>query len=433
MALVTTICLGLASVTAVAGAQGGDALEATEKGVTEDTIKISVVAAIDVPGFPGLFQGNHNGVDAWAEWINGRGGLAGRQVEVEHFDPKLSGDEARAAFRTACEESFAIIGTGVLLLQNFDDIINCTDKAGAVTGLPDFGVTVTEPNEQCAPSNFAVNPAALQCATKDDNPQTYIANAGPSKYLTDKNGKQKGGFLFPSDSASAKNGQVPVFAAMAENGVATTFQNDLSALAPQSAYTSVVGGMRDAGVTWAQSGLAFDSTVKLRKEAATQGFDADIWMCSLQCYDSKLLAPENVDAVQDQYVYIPFLPFLGKGSEAKQNKALRTFLKFTDEPDGFAIQAFAAGMFLEEAVKKATAGDDNNLTRAGVLEAAASIHEFDAGGMIAPTDVGGRVPNDCFVLMQVKGDQLKRIFPKKKGTLECDPDLKVTSKLDLTN
>ena len=49
----------------LAGAQ--DALEATEIGVTDDTITVTVVAAIDVPGFPGLFQGNHDGVDAWGD------------------------------------------------------------------------------------------------------------------------------------------------------------------------------------------------------------------------------------------------------------------------------------------------------------------------------------------------------------------------------
>src|SRR5687768_168157 len=200
----------MAAVLAAPGAGAQDALEATENGVTEDTITITVVAAIEVPGFPGLFQGNHDGVDAWADYINNsckpkNTCLAGRKVEVKHFDSKLSGDEARAAFRQACEDSFALIGTGVLLLQNFDDITQCTDKAGEVTGLPDFGVTVTEPNEQCAPTSYAINPASLQCDTFGEHPQKYIVNMGPTRYYVKKFGKQKGAFIYPSDSASAKN------------------------------------------------------------------------------------------------------------------------------------------------------------------------------------------------------------------------------------
>jgi hypothetical protein len=298
----------------VAGAQGGggDALEATEKGVTADTITVTVIAAIDVPGFPGLFQGMHDGVDAWAEFVNDNGGLAGRDVEVKHFDPKLSGDEARAAFRTACEDSFAIIGTGTLLLQNFDDLTQCTDQAGAVTGLPDFAVVVTEPNEQCSPTTFGINPASLQCDTLDQDPQRYVVNTGPTNYYVKKFGEQKGAFLVPADSASAANSQIPIFAAQGPKGIEQVMLERVSALAQQSAYTSVVGAMRDAGATYAKSGLAFDSTVKMRTEASTQGVDMEVWDCSLQCYDSKLVAPENVEIIEGQYVYVPFLPFLGK-------------------------------------------------------------------------------------------------------------------------
>jgi len=430
----------MAAVLAAPGAGAQDALEATENGVTEDTITVTVVAAIEVPGFPGLFQGNHDGVDAWADYINNsckpkNTCLAGRKVEVKHFDSKLSGDEARAAFRQACEDSFALVGTGVLLLQNFDDITQCADKAGAATGMPDFGVVVTEPNEQCAETNFSINPASLQCDTFGEHPQKYVVNMGPTLYYVKKFGKQKAAFLYPSDSASAKNAQVPIFHAQGEHGLEIVSEIDLSALAPQTEYTSVAGALRDNGATYAKSGLAFDSTVKMRKEAATQGVDMEIWDCSLQCYDKKLIAPENVDAVEGQYVYIPFLPFLGKGSEAKQNKMLRNFIKYTNREgraqDGFAIQAFAAGLFITQAIEDAIGGDNNALTRDVVLAAAADIHDFDADGMISPTDVGGKKPNSCFMLNQVKNGEFKRIYPKKKGTFDCSKKNRTTITEDI--
>jgi hypothetical protein len=435
--IVAVLC---AALVAPAGAQGGGgALEATENGVTEDTITVTVVAAIEVPGFPGLFQGNHNGVDAWAEYINNsckpkNTCVAGREVVVEHFDSKLSGDAARGAFREACQDSFALIGTGVLLLQNFDDISQCVDKAGAVTGLPDFPVTVTEPNEVCSGVSFGVNPGALDCETIEEHPQSYQANIGPSHYYTKKFGDLTGYWIYPADSASAKNSQVPIFEAQDGAGIAYDEANtqDLSALAPQSAYTSVAGAIRDSGATYVKSGLAFDSTVKLRTEAASQGLtDIKVWDCSLQCYDTRLLAPENADIVEGQYVYIPFLPFLGKGSEAKQNEMLRNFLEYTDNPDGFSIQAFSAGLFFTEAVEAATDGDNNNLTRAGLLEAAEGIHDFDAGGMVAPTDVGGRVANSCYMLNQIKNGEFVRVFPKKKGTFDCKPRNRVDIELDI--
>jgi hypothetical protein len=419
----------------------GAAPPSSEKGVTDTEITVTVVASVDNGVFPGLFQGNHDGVDAWADFINNsckpkNTCVAGRKIVVKHVDSKLSGDEARAGFRQACDDSFALIGTGVLLLQNFDDIVQCTDGAGAATGLPDFALTVTEPNEQCSGVTFAVNPASLQCDTKDEHPQTYLGNAGASDYYEKKFGKLKGAFIFPSpsESPSAKNAQVPNFDAQEEFGITNVFQQDVSALAPQSAYTSVVGGIRDSGATYARSGLAFNSTVALRKEAATQGVDVKVWDCSLQCYDPKFVAPENVTAIEDEYVYFPFLPFLGKTSEASSNTMLKNFIKYINKNDlkldGFAIQAFATGLFFTEAVEAATEGGAE-LTRKGLLAAAANIHEFDAEGMVAPTDVGAKKPSGCYVLTQVKDGEFVRVFPKKKGTIYCNEKNSVSLKLDL--
>jgi len=240
VSLATVIALAFA-VTAsavsgsVAGAQGGKAkLEATDKGVTADSITITVVAAVDVPGIS-LFGGVFRGVQAWADYTNATGGIAGRKIKIKTVDSKLSGDEARNAFIQACDDSFALIGTSVLLLSNFTDLTSCADKAGAVTGIPDFPVVVTEPAQQCSPTSFAINPATLDCATKDQHPQTYRANTGPDAYYVKKFGKLKGAFLYPdpTQSQSAKNSQVPIFRGESQKGVATTFERDVSSLATQ--------------------------------------------------------------------------------------------------------------------------------------------------------------------------------------------------------
>ena len=136
--------------------------------------------------------------------------------------------------------------------------------------------------------------------------------------------------------------------------------------------------------------------------------------------------------VEGQYVYIPFLPFLGKNNEAKHNATLATFLKYDKTPDGFGIQAFAAGLFFTELVNKVVAkGGPNALTRKAILAEAPTIHNFDAGGMIGATDVGGRIPSPCFMLTQVKNGDYVRILPKANGTFNCDPSNVVTTKYDL--
>jgi hypothetical protein len=46
--------------------------------------------------------------------------------------------------------------------------------------------------------------------------------------------------------------------------------------------------------------------------------------------------------------------------------------------------------------------------------------------------VGQHLPSDCYVLMQVKGGKFVRVFPTKKGTLDCNPKNVYTIKMDLS-
>src|SRR5260370_14266086 len=151
---VVASCLAVATSAALAAAQTSGAGQkpiATDVGIDANTINIEVVAAVDVPGSAGLFQGSVNGVKAWAQYENDHGGLAHRKITVSFVDSKLGSENAANAFIQGCDSSFALIGTSVILAQNFSDLLTCKDKTGAATGLPDFPVVVTEVAQQCSP------------------------------------------------------------------------------------------------------------------------------------------------------------------------------------------------------------------------------------------------------------------------------------------
>ncbi|HSO95578.1 MAG TPA: ABC transporter substrate-binding protein [Acidimicrobiia bacterium] len=434
IAPVIATCVVAMATSGMAPAQtGGGTKTASEVGIDASNINITVPAAIDVPGSAGLFQGSGLGVKAWADYENAKGGLAGRHINVTVVDTKLGSEPATNAFIQGCSNSFAMIGTSVLLAQNFSDLLNCKDKAGATTGLPDFPVVVTEVAQQCSPTSFPINPPTLDCATKDQHPQTYRAGTGPASYYTKKFGKLKGAFVYPSpaESASAKAAQVPIFTALQQKGISQVFTQDVSAFATRGEYTPIVGSIASNNATYAQSGLDVAGTVKLRQEAQTQQTNVKVWNCSLQCYDTKLIA-QGGSAVEGEYVYTPFLPFLGKNNEAKQNPMLAAFLKYDKSPDGFGIQAFAAGLYFTDLVNKVVAKSGvNGLTRKAVLAEAPLVHNFNAGGMIGTTDVGNRTPSPCFVLNQVKNGDYVRVLPTAKGTFNCTPSNVVSEKLDL--
>jgi len=436
VALVATVVLAMSATTAIATAQsggGGEKPEATEVGITADEIRIAVIADVENPLAPGLFQGAPDGVEGWAKNVNKKGGLAGREVVVDFIDSHLSADDSRNAFIKACSEDFAVVGTAALFVNNVDDIEGCVDKAGAVTGLPDIAVVTTEVVQQCSPTTFGINPPTLICDTETDHPQTYQANAGRAYWYQKEFGKDlHGTFIFSADLKAANNANRASMTQMQTVGIKADEQVDVSARAPQSEYTPIIQSMKDNSSNYAQSGSAFNSTVALRKEAKLQGLtDPDvIWDCTLQCYDRRLVEQGGSD-VEGQFVSLLFLPF----EETKTNKELATFVKTVgkDNVDGFGAQAWASGVLFGQAVENIVEADGvNGITRTALFDQLNnSFNEFDANGMIGTVNVSGRTPSPCFALLRVDGGKFVRQFPKKAGTFDCKKRNLKETKLDL--
>ena len=190
--------------------------------------------------------------------------------------------------------------------------------------------------------------------------------------------------------------------------------------------------MKDSGATYARHGGNDAQWIALRKEAKIQGVNTvKVWDCSLQCYDKDLVSSANAADMEGQYVWVPFIPF----EEVSTSPAEQNFLKYIgkDKADGFSLQAYASGLFLRDVINSVTkdAGNDA-VTRSAVLKAAPTITSFNADGMLGDTNVGEHIPSPCFALLQIKGGKFVRVFPTKKGTLNCDPKNLYTIKMDIS-
>jgi hypothetical protein len=212
---VAVLVCALAFVTGapVAAQSGKDAPKATEIGVSATEIHIAAMADVDNPFAPGLFQGAVDGVKGAAAYINskaGGGGIAGRKLVVDFIDSRLNPNESRNGVIQACSQDLALVSTAALFLSNVDDEINCKDQAGAATGLPDMGAIVTGVPQTCSPLSFPALGSQLDCATKDQHPQTYVANNGDSKYLLKTHKKDlHGPMVVSSDTKDANEGREP--------------------------------------------------------------------------------------------------------------------------------------------------------------------------------------------------------------------------------
>ncbi len=442
IALLSTMAVvaSLTATTMVAGAQGsgsGDALKASDVGITAKEIRIAVIADVDNQFQPGLFAGAKNSVQAFAKYINQsckpkNTCVAGRKLVVDFYDSHLNANESRNAMIQACENDFATVGTTALFLNNVDDMVGCVDKNGDPTGLPDMPGVATEFVHQCSPVTFPINPPQLDCSTQNDHPQTYRVNVGSAKYYrrtVDK--KLHGLFAWSNDVKSAEVGGRTVIEGQKAGGVKADNEQGVSSLAPQAAYTPLVQQMKQDGSNYALNMGAYSGTVAMRKEAKLQGINPDevVWDCFSQCYDQHMIE-QGGDDVEGEYVTLVAIPF----EEAKYNQQVANYIEFTgrDKIDGFGEYAWIDSLLFRDSVDAIVkAGGDNALTRKAMLQQLADTHSFDADGMWGKVDIGARKGTPCFLMLQVQHGKFKRVYPKKPGTRDCKATNAKTVKVDL--
>jgi hypothetical protein len=228
-----------------------------------------------------------------------------------------------------------------------------------------------------------------------------------------------GVMVIPKDLPSTISASMPIFRAENRMGIKSDAEFGKSGLSIQTDYTEVAQAIKSHNSTYGRNGLDYKGTVLMRKEAQVQGANSvKVWDCSLQCYDKRLIQ-EGGNAMEGQYVWLNFLPFEDKGSNAE----LDAFLKYTKNPEGFGAQAWIAGEIFARAVNdtmKAHNDDPNSITRANLLTAIRNLHDFDGNGMVPKIDVGRKIGSTCLVGMQVVGSVFKRIDPTTPGTFDCD-------------
>jgi hypothetical protein len=436
--LLVGVCATAVATLGVAPAvaqSSSEAPKATEIGVTAREIRIAVIADVDNPFAPGLFKGAADGVRGAARYLNskaGGGGIAGRRLKVDFIDSKLTPNDARNGVITACSEDYAMVGTFALFLSNMDDANTCKDQAGEATGLPDLASVTTGVVESCSPVAFPVSPPALDCATKDQSPQTYHGNQFDSKYLlkTHKNDLH-GAMIVSGDTKDANRGGTVLVDVAKQAGVKADQDVTVGGRDPQSAYTPIVNKMKNDGSNYAYSTSAANSMILLRSEAQLQGLtDPNIvWACTIACYDKSV--KEQADVMNGTYIPMTFLPF----EETRSNKTLAAFMKYVGKANanGFAVYGWTATLAFKQAVEAIVAKDGvNGLTRKALLTTGIDgLTSFDAGGMIGTVDIKNKVPTPCLAVVQLQKGKFVRMAPKKKGTFDCNQRNGVTIKADL--
>ena len=431
---VVLVTIGLVVAGGIAGASTraatSDKPTASDIGVSATQIHIAVIADVDNPFAPGLFQGSVDAVNGAAKTINQQGGIGGRKVVVDFIDSHLNPNESRNAVITACQNDFAMVGTAALFLTSVDDEISCKDQAGNAIGLPDVGGIVTGIPEQCSPVSYPAQPPQILCDTKDQKPQTYQGQQGAAKwFLKNINKNLKGPNILPNDTKDAYRGDKVQALINVQAGIKQTQEVTHSGKDPQSAYTSVVQQMKTDGSNFAFDGLAYANMIEVQQEAQLQGLTGVTWQCTTACYDPKYIQ-DGGSAAEGTYLWAAFLPF----AEAKYNKALATMVKNVGptKVTGLGLYSYTAGLAFQQVMDDVVAKQGvNAVTRQNLLDGLKKLTSFNAGGITGTVDIANKKTSPCYVLLQVKNGKFNRVWPTKKGTFDCTKSNYATVQSDL--
>jgi ABC-type branched-subunit amino acid transport system substrate-binding protein len=339
--------------------------------------------------------------------VNRRGGIAGRKVRLDLYESGGTPEGYLDAVAEACARDFAIVGSFSAFDAPTTDV-DCGD-------MPDLPVEVTVAERSSVPNAYAAFPR-----------QPDIHPVGAYRYLRDAVDSCCGQFMLVPNEEPARTRTLARIDAAVAIGFDSVGQTDILSDDPE-AYAEYLAQIEAVGATFVETGGGMDSVLTLRRAAEGRAADVAVWYCDAECYDTAFLT-EGDAAVEGQYVAIETAPF----SDRSEIPALRAYYRSTtreDETPTYAgLRAYVTGLLFERAAKAVVDSDgDDGLTRARLLEALSEIHDFDAKGIVGPTDVGARVATGCYVLLQVQGGGFERLDPAEVGAVSCGDDNLVVS------
>ena len=91
-----------------------------------------------------------------------------------------------------------------------------------------------------------------------------------------------------------------------------------------------------------------------------------------------------------------------------------------DQINGFSSLAWESALLFKAAIEQVVKDQGaNGITRKNIFTALNNMHNFDADGLRGPSDIATHTGTPCFAVLQVKSGKFVRVYPAKKGTLDC--------------
>ncbi len=398
----------LATIAMVAAACGNAKVTVSHagnlEGVSGSRIVVGGVASLTGP-IPADFAPIFDGVNAYLDMVNAKGGVDGRKIDFAYplddgSNPSQDTDQVRTL--VSQDHVFAIVGVGTPTFAGASYL--------AANNVPTFGYTVST-QWTAGPSLFGAE-------------GSYIAFTRPGPepaYLAEQIHAKAVGVLAYNVSGSSQ-GCEGVAYEMKRFGIPVVYE-DLSIQAPPVDLTTDVNRMKAAGVDLVASCMDLSGNILLSRTMHQDGMGsvAQYW---LDGYDETAIK-SYASLMQGVYFLIGHVPF--ESAKLTPGKYLGMDLYLTELakyfPSDLPGEASLAGWVDADMFVTGLRLAGRDLTRTRLVAALNALTAFNADGIVAPIDwhfehrTNG--PVDCNVYVRALRGHFVPLFGSARTVFTC--------------
>ncbi|MCP4433984.1 MAG: ABC transporter substrate-binding protein [Actinomycetia bacterium] len=350
---------------------------------------------------PGLNKELWDTSQAFAAWCNAQGGIGGLEIELVDIDGKLL--EVEASMAEACNGVFMLVGGGQV-----QDNLQFSGKPES-----DF--------HECVLADipgFAVSPEKSE-SNGQIQPIPHPLSEAPSLWI--RQFQQ----LHPEEAESMVEvwGELPAMETVKEQTVAIfdaegvenagVFPYPVTGLADWTPLAQQIIATGSQSLHFVGEPTNFAALVKTLREQGWEGYP----VVETNIYDQVYVDAAGADKAADTLIRSIFHPF----EEADKWPAVQQYIDIlndnVDDPKIalLGMQSFSGWLLFADSARACGEANDGVVTRDCVLETAAEVDDWTAGGLHAPTNPGpeGGGSPVCGMLIRVtESGEFERYFPE---------------------
>jgi ABC-type branched-subunit amino acid transport system substrate-binding protein len=357
----------------------------TKTGVTAKTVTIGNIA------WTSVFGGAKIGTEAYADYVNSKGGVDGRKLVVTSQTTNYSGTTDAQLTQSAIKKDFALVGGFSIVATSAGEVL------AKNPGMPAVEVTIVPTTNKL--SNF-VSPAPTEGGWQEGS-LLYFKSQDPK-------GVKKVGVMV-ADETSAIDSWDGQEAAMRHLGYTITYENTFSESASYNTFVADVVAMKNKGVKM----LFIEQNpplyaAPLVKALKAQDFHPMV-VLGASTYSSTLI-PTSGGVTATNGMYLEQDAALYLGTDAKAIPAVTTFLKWVKiatakaTPTLFTLYGWLSTQLFTQALKNA--GKDP--TRGSLLKALGRITTFSGTYLETPVNPAAKTVSNCYLIGRIENGKWVR-------------------------